>query len=63
MAVNSYRLMIIRNRKNEDFSVKFFFTFYNFIKFYNSFYSNSYIIRVLLIYNIKCRGTALYFVR
>ena len=60
MIVYSYRSVIMRDRKDKNFSMKFFLAFHRFIQLKNIFYDNNYTVSVLLIDNIKNRDVTFY---
>lgn len=58
MSVNLEWLVIMQDRKKEDFHVEFFLTFHDSIDFDNYPYNNYHTVRILLISTVKyCKTT------
>lgn len=53
--------MIVRDEKNEDFSVQFFFAFHRFKEFDKNFDGDNHVVRVLAIDNVENDDAAFHF--
>jgi len=61
--IDSHRIVIVRNRKDEDFSMKLLFALYSSIELDDAPYDNSYAMSVLSISDVKRCSIALHFAR
>lgn len=62
ITVDSYRAVIVRDRKGKNFPVNLFFALYSSVNFDNTSYGASYTISILSIYYIESRDAALHLV-
>ena len=61
MAVDPYRLVIMRDREGENFLMKLFFALHKPEEFDNTPHRHCHAMSILLVCNIKCYSTTLYF--
>jgi hypothetical protein len=61
MTINSYCGIVVRNEKDENLTVKFFFSLYSFIELDDAPYSNRHAVSILSVGNIKSRSATLDF--
>ncbi len=63
MVIDSHDSIIMRDRKDENFSIKLFFALYSFVEFDDLSYDKSYTVSILSICNIESYNVALYLAR
>jgi len=61
IAVDPYCVVIMRNRERENFLIKLFFALYKPKEFDDTPYCYYHTMSILLVCNIKCYSTTLYF--